>query len=357
MDEVGGWGGARQEVAEEAIEEMEYGDSRGILLREKGELVALAATMEGDGETLLVALATKRPGYGRAAMAAVVEELPQGDNLWLLSLDEARGFYDKIGMKNTRGNNYVWSAKDATAFLRGEKALIDDEPESGAFAWDPRRHSPEEKGGPGSGHHGHGGRPGQRGGSSAGSAGAAGAAGGAFRAIETEEEARAWADKTFGAWADGLTEDQRDRLEEYSSETYEVVNDQLRGYSDYGEAVDLLAADISASLTELPEGVVVYRKMLHASEGEFANKVGDTFFEEGFSSTALTREGAELALYKEPGLIMKIEVPKGVRAGYLGNIGSRGAISVIAEETELLMDSGLQYEVMSSTVLRVRPLR
>lgn len=199
------------------------------------------------------------------------------------------------------------------------------------------------KGGAGSGNFGHAGRPGSRGGS-------ASVAGGTFRAISTEEGARAWAGQHLSDWRAGLSGSQIDTLEEYTSEDYMVLNDHLRFGSAEDPVLTTMADKISSSMTPLSENIVVHRQIdPDVVDAIREGGIGGGFSDKAFVSTALVLDSFKQTdmFIDEPDSLIRIELPKGTRVAYLGNIGSTTGITYIPEETELLLDRGQQFEVRS----------
>lgn len=132
-----GWKGERAAEAVSALRKINDG-MPGILLRERGETTAIASYSMEKGTLWVESLATKMSGRGRAAMGYIVRSAQRegATGIKLLSADAAKGFYVKIGMKESRPNVFNWSMDEAETFLATvEKAvkMSEEEPEDGIF--------------------------------------------------------------------------------------------------------------------------------------------------------------------------------------------------------------------------------
>lgn len=181
--EISNWEGRREYIASEVVRNMEAGDN-GIVIRDSDGIVKGVASynqidksdivnnlMRGlsnsekdwfayhnnefinSGEYLYVSdFATKESGHGRHTMQHIVDDAAdEGRGIILYSLNSAKGFYVKLGMKQfhvggivnslSRENisHYFYFMPEDVKRLEGEgvmKSLIDDEPEDGVFAVD-----------------------------------------------------------------------------------------------------------------------------------------------------------------------------------------------------------------------------
>jgi len=123
-EEASKWGGARAEVATTALDVAEEG-FRIVSLQNGGELVGVASLSDvdegpgteflGRGYEEIGALATKRAGYGRKAMAEIARSAhSRGHGIFLHAAPEAVGFYRKLGMARSRkAKDYFYLAASA----------------------------------------------------------------------------------------------------------------------------------------------------------------------------------------------------------------------------------------------------
>ena len=141
--EVLSWGGARGDMAGQAIAYIEAGGA-GIIFKSAGEVVGVAAHnietyIFGESNVLhLNYFATKMPGIGRSSMYHI-GQLAKGvgaNGVVLVSAFTARGFYDKLGLTRITPATYKWDIddiEDALVDIYESKELKDDEPEDGVF--------------------------------------------------------------------------------------------------------------------------------------------------------------------------------------------------------------------------------
>jgi hypothetical protein len=138
------------------------------------------------------------------------------------------------------------------------------------------------------------------------------------RRLEDQAAAGAWLGDTFGAWADGLPDDETDALHRYKGDDYRPLNAALRRGGALGDKQVRLVALIDRALERLtlPEPVIVYRGF-HLVGRAIA---GAQLQDRAYASTSLLRTHAKgfLSLPAEQPFtpaLAQILLPAGTRCG------------------------------------------
>lgn len=127
-------------------------------------------------------------------------------------------------------------------------------------------------------------------------------------------------------------------LKEYTGDGYESINKKLRaGGKPTGDAVEMDKAFASASLSH---DMQVYRGF--TLDGRTPPKIGSKMQDNAYVSTSHGQRRAEGFLSrKDESVLVKIKVPKGSKAIYIGKNSKYG------NEQELLLDRGAQMKFTS----------
>lgn len=147
-------------------------------------------------------------------------------------------------------------------------------------------------------------------------------------------------------WQNKLTYDQTVAVNDYTGNSYEPVNNFLRGVWDKKEANDNMTGHFTIDKTikqldgainkyDLKENITVYR----TCEREFADKLieGQTFHDEGYGSTTVVRDN----IVASGDVFIEIDVPAGKGVGaYVDGLSWKEG-----EEFEFLLGRGADYYV------------
>lgn len=153
------------------------------------------------------------------------------------------------------------------------------------------------------------------------------------------EGANGWARRFYGAWAEGLSQEEYSALDEYKNEGFRSLN---RGLRDHDGDLSILSAEdrrraegLDAALGKTPpleRPVVVYRgrlpdAVLEAFEaGEEETLVDQVFGDLAYTSTSLgsgiAREYGGSSRF--PNSVGKITLPRGMKAGYVDAVFDKG---------------------------------
>lgn len=180
----------------------------------------------------------------------------------------------------------------------------------------------------------------------------AGCAKGEGRRFTTEAEADEWA-KANQKWGKNLTPEEKKALDNYT--TYVGVNDRLRGSGPFKgpltAADDQLIAGLDSVFARpgarLEESVVVHRAW--QGSGISGKKVGATFTDKGYTSTAMSSDASKrfqgyYAKGAKSPTMVEIRAPAGTRAIYVGT-APNGAFDALGD-SELLLSRGTTYRVI-----------
>ena len=161
-----------------------------------------------------------------------------------------------------------------------------------------------------------------------------------YRTFATGDEAREYFSKNNPAYWDGLPSSVDEGIQEYTRNGYSRVNDMLRtGQDNYGYPdTDVLIGDIERGIEgyNLPDGIKVYRRS--AADAYKNLGVGDTFTDEGFTSTSISPNvGGD---FGKANIEINVGNGKGVGA-FIGDLSSGNG-----DEGEFLLQRGTKYKVL-----------
>lgn len=161
-----------------------------------------------------------------------------------------------------------------------------------------------------------------------------------YRTFATGDEAREYFSKSNPAYWDGLPSSVDEGIQEYTRNGYSRVNDMLRtGQDNYGYPdTDVLIGDIERGIEgyNLPDDIKVYRRS--AADAYKNLGVGDTFTDEGFTSTSISPNiGGD---FGKANIEINVGNGKGVGA-FIGDLSSGNG-----DEGEFLLQRGTKYKVL-----------
>lgn len=145
-----------------------------------------------------------------------------------------------------------------------------------------------------------------------------------------------------------LTEDQDEGMQQYKSDDFYTLNDELR-MADYSEIrlnsdpdqyVDELI-ESSIAKTSLPESVIVYRGADLDTFEDDEDLTGSTITDNAFVSTSMASAIAES---HSGGVMVEIRLPKDTKAIFMDG---RWGVSGYDTESELLLQKGSTFKVIS----------
>lgn len=161
------------------------------------------------------------------------------------------------------------------------------------------------------------------------------------------------------------SEEQRTNLRSYSGSLYRNINRVLRNFGadtpnnsrDAPQESLRKAMSIQSAMRPIDRDIVVYRGVgaipgaISDDVGSFANLIGKTFMDRGFTSTSVDIDQSFFS-----GVKLEIEVPKGTPVAYIASI------SQSPEELELLLGAGTKFRIIElipgdapgSFIVRVR---
>ncbi len=166
------------------------------------------------------------------------------------------------------------------------------------------------------------------------------------RGFDDPDEMQRWSEQNFRPWIKSWSRQEAGAFNGYRSHHYEPINNYLRFGADEVDERDLTVEavrrqidlmDAAFARTSVPEDVIAYRGLDMDVEGIIP---GNVIIDGGYVSTTLDPRIAARFAFATQGrqpVWMEIEVPKGTRAGTIGN----------HQERELLIARGSEYEVLS----------
>ncbi|MCR5048169.1 MAG: ADP-ribosyltransferase [Saccharofermentans sp.] len=153
--------------------------------------------------------------------------------------------------------------------------------------------------------------------------------------------------KSAGAdWAATLSDVEKEAIKGYTNTDYVDINKKLRGLSDSWTPIHMeraKAIHFALGRSSIPCDCVVYRGASSDALGAFKGLSDDELKgkiirDKGFMSTSLDRDVSSLNF--SGGILFEIEVPKGSKGAYVGNVGQFGHL-----ESEVLFDCNRVMEI------------
>jgi len=160
----------------------------------------------------------------------------------------------------------------------------------------------------------------------------------------TESSAESWGDKNYGIFTRKIQNTPLGAsVNEYSTARAFELNGKLRTGVALDESLQKLDKNLNQVMDEaprIPETIKVHRFV--GNDFLSKQKIGSTFQEKGYTSTALDKEVIQEFMNSETdGATMSIRVPKGTKGLYLTE-------HVTAfPQTELLLDKNQEFRVLS----------
>ena len=178
-------------------------------------------------------------------------------------------------------------------------------------------------------------------GSGGGAAGGTGRGGGgaaakpAARSFTSQDEAEAWGQSNYAAWAGSLNETEAAAVKSYQGMGYVAQNRYLRGQAGGTKGATAAKRTMSAlAKSSVPEDVTVFRGYGDRFKLEDM-QIGTEIHDAGFHSTTLNADNAFSGSFRA-----RIRVPKGSRAAYIN-----ASTGVKGYEYELLLQAGSRFRV------------
>ncbi len=166
------------------------------------------------------------------------------------------------------------------------------------------------------------------------------------RTFDDPAEMQAWSEQNFRPWIKSWSRQEAGAFNGYRLHHYEPINNYLRFGADEVDQRDLTVEavrrqidlmDAALARTSVPEDLIAYRGLDMDIEGITP---GNVIIDGAYVSTTLDPGIAARFAFATQGrqpVWMEVEVPKGTRAGTIGN----------HQERELLIARGSEYEVLS----------
>ena len=173
-------------------------------------------------------------------------------------------------------------------------------------------------------------------GSSGSSVGTGASSAGSFSSGSSSGDSSSSVMSAGADWANSLSDTEKEAVNAYTNTAYSNINQNLRGISnswDPGNLDRAKALHSALGRSSLPCDCTVYRGASSAVLGNYKNLSneelkGKILKDNGFMSTSLDRDRAF-----EGDILLEIDVPKGSKGAYVGNVGHYGHI-----ESEVLFD-------------------
>lgn len=170
-----------------------------------------------------------------------------------------------------------------------------------------------------------------------------------YKTFESVPESDKWAEKHYSNWRDNLSEAEDYAIGAFKLNSYKYINKQLRepGFKTKheveGQSVNDMIVNIDKALsrTSLPEDVTAYRGFRKNPYKDNTRLIGSIITDKGFVSASLVKKVTEIhgATWEE-GVMMKLRIPKGTKAGYLDKVRWK-------KEAELLLPRNSKFKVLS----------
>jgi hypothetical protein len=134
-------------------------------------------------------------------------------------------------------------------------------------------------------------------------------------------------------------------LTKYQADVYHSLNRALRGLEPVTMADLVMAKKIDSAIarTAIPRDMIVYRGFMRNVVNEL--EPGDTFTDNGFSSSSLSETVARERFAYGGGAIFQFVAPKGTHAIYLDDL-----IKFPKPELELLFPRGASFRILSKEI-------
>ncbi|MFI7168184.1 ADP-ribosyltransferase [Rhodococcoides fascians] len=175
----------------------------------------------------------------------------------------------------------------------------------------------------------------------------------------TEDEGRTLGSSVWRGYAETVDPVDRQAVRTYTGDTYEPINDYLRGITsrvsdDHRDAITRIDRVIE-NAPRVPENVTVSRAIgadvFGLKEGSnLSGLVGRTFRDDGFASTAMQSSVKSLERYE---VELRLDVPSGTRGLYVSSHTKKdeNALAVYGMvENELLLGRGIAYEITDAAI-------
>ncbi|WP_242309757.1 ADP-ribosyltransferase [Bacillus cereus group sp. BfR-BA-01524] len=187
------------------------------------------------------------------------------------------------------------------------------------------------------------------------------------------KDADIWGENKYKEWRESLTDKEKETIKKYTKNGYEMINFYLREmkgklineflYESLNLQINILDKVLKKTETETP--ITVYRSVSHKMLGiddivsriyeKNEGKMDDheaAYFSEvkkklkgkvitnyGYMSSSLSKRLDGKILNGEYDVLIKIKLPAGTNAAYIGNL------SIYPAETEMLVARGFEYQI------------
>lgn len=175
----------------------------------------------------------------------------------------------------------------------------------------------------------------------------------------TEDDGRALGSRVWRGYAESVDPVDRQAVRTYTGDTYEPINDYLRGITtrisdDHRDAITRVDRVID-NAPRVPENITVSRAIgadvFGLKEGSnISGLVGRTFQDNGYISTALQ---STLKSVNRAEVELRLDVPSGTRGLYVSSHGKKddNSLAVYGQiENELLLGRGIDYEITDAAI-------
>lgn len=169
-------------------------------------------------------------------------------------------------------------------------------------------------------------------------------------AAKSGKELEAQLDQDFATTYDGLPENERRTMENYTDEGYADINSDLRHDPESADMETVQEIDNVIARGQTSEDIVVFRAIAGPSPERGGRskhrfnglKAGDEFEDAGFSSTTTSMGQARNFDSEGTGYVLEVEVPKGTPGAWVPKIP--GADN---GEQEFILPRNARYRVIS----------
>ncbi|MFI8565771.1 ADP-ribosyltransferase [Rhodococcus sp. NPDC078407] len=175
----------------------------------------------------------------------------------------------------------------------------------------------------------------------------------------TEDDGRALGSRVWRGYAEYVDPVDRQAVRTYTGDTYEPINDYLRGITtrisdDHRDAITRVDRVID-NAPRVPENMTVSRAIgadvFGLTEGSnLSGLVGRSFQDNGYVSTALQ---STLKSVNRTEVELRLDVPSGTRGLYVSSHGKNddNSLAVYGQiENELLLGRGIDYEITDAAI-------
>lgn len=163
-----------------------------------------------------------------------------------------------------------------------------------------------------------------------------------YKTFSSILEAHKLAFPHYKRWLDNFSKEEYSAFFNYCYKGDQSINEYLTGKTNFCSKEDALRIEtISQSLNKsfVPSNIIVYKgkkisDLNELLESSKENIIGKVIIEKGFMSTSMVES---VARRHEKGLLLKIMVPKGAIAGYVGTISEYLEAEILFDKNQKLL--------------------